>query len=75
MKEGVLLNKMTYQLDPQKELYIIYFNVEGKHEHTSLRPVLPTRMSRLATAAEPYRSSPRPSSPIPLCERIKYFVS
>lgn len=76
MKEGVLLNKMTYQLDPQKELYITYFNVEGKHEHTSLRPVLPTRMSRLATAAESYRSSPRPSSPIPLCkDQVFCFIS
>lgn len=40
-------------IDPKTESYITEFNVEERHGHTFLRPVLPARMPRLATVAEP----------------------
>lgn len=66
-------------IDLKTEFHIEYFNADEKHEHTSLLPLLPNAMSRLAIVAGPGRFAqnppPSPPSPISLCEMIKVFCS
>lgn len=62
MRGVLLLSYKNYRMsiDLKTELHVEYFNAEEKYEHTSLLPLLPNTMSRLAIVAGPVRFAQNP---------------